>query len=44
MIEGYYDYEIENGIPEHWETNIIYKREPDGNVIRVEVPDDEKEA
>lgn len=35
--------ENENGIPENWETNTIYIRNENGEIVKVEVPDDKEE-
>lgn len=34
--------EKEEGMPENWRTNMIYKRTADNEVVRIDIPDDEE--
>ena len=38
------DFEKENGMPDHWETDVIFVRDGKGNMIKIEVPVEEDES
>ena len=42
MDDQYFEYEQENGMPEDWRTNVIYERTACGDVVRIDIPDDEE--